>query len=81
MLAQLGQYKILDRIGAGGMGEVYRARDTRLGRDVSIKVSAERFNERFEREAKLIACRPHARRNAAGSRLAISRDSNAELFR
>jgi serine/threonine protein kinase len=37
------------------MGEVYHARDTRLGRDVAIKVSAERFNERFEREAKAIA--------------------------
>ena len=40
MLETLGQYKILDRIGAGGMGEVYRARDTRLGRTVAIKVLA-----------------------------------------
>src|SRR5262249_43166386 len=41
------------------MGIVYRARDTRLGRDVAIKVSAERFSERFEREAKLIASLNH----------------------
>jgi serine/threonine protein kinase len=38
MFEQLAHYKILDRIGAGGMGEVYRARDTRLGRTVAIKV-------------------------------------------
>ena len=52
---RLGPYEILAPIGAGGMGEVYRAHDPRLGRDVAIKVSAEHFSERFEREARSIA--------------------------
>src|SRR6476661_6471723 len=56
---KLGPYEILARIGEGGMGEVYRARDTRLGREVAIKVSAERFSERFEREARAIAALNH----------------------
>jgi len=45
---QLGPYEILALIGAGGMGEVYRARDPRVNRDVAIKVSAAQFTERFE---------------------------------
>jgi serine/threonine-protein kinase len=57
--SRLGPYEILASIGAGGMGEVYRARDTRLGRDVAIKVSAEQFSERFEREARAIAALNH----------------------
>ncbi len=52
---RLGPYEICGPIGAGGMGEVYQARDTRLGRDVAIKVSAAEFSERFEREARAIA--------------------------
>ena len=48
---RLGPYEILALIGAGGMGEVYQARDTRLERVVAIKLCAEQFNERFEREA------------------------------
>src|SRR5689334_10868468 len=56
---KLGPYEIIESIGKGGMGEVYRARDTRLNRDVAIKVSAERFSERFEREARVIASLNH----------------------
>jgi predicted Ser/Thr protein kinase len=56
---KLGPYEILALIGKGGMGEVYRARDTRLKRDVAIKISAERFSERFEREARAIAALNH----------------------
>ncbi len=55
----LGPYEILARIGAGGMGQVYRARDTRLRREVAIKVSTERFSERFEREARAVAALNH----------------------
>src|SRR5579871_4205141 len=56
---KLGPYEILAPIGKGGMGEVYRAHDPRLGRDVAIKVSAQQFSERFEREAKAIAALNH----------------------
>src|SRR5215475_9157767 len=56
---RLGPYEILAPIGAGGMGEVFKARDTRLGRTVAIKVSASRFNERFEREARAVAALSH----------------------
>ena len=62
----VSHYQVTDRIGAGGMGEVYRARDTRLGRDVALKVLPETFARdperlmRFEREAKLLASLNHA---------------------
>jgi Tol biopolymer transport system component/predicted Ser/Thr protein kinase len=56
---RLGPYEIAGPIGAGGMGEVYRAHDSRLNRDVAIKVSAQQFSERFEREAKVIASLNH----------------------
>ena len=56
---RLGPYEILAPLGAGGMGEVYRATDTRLHREVAVKVSAERFSERFEREARAIASLNH----------------------
>jgi serine/threonine-protein kinase len=63
--ARLGPYEILAPLGAGGMGEVWRARDTRLDRDVAIKVLPERLAQdhaalsRFEREAKVLAALSH----------------------
>jgi Tol biopolymer transport system component len=63
---RLGPYEILSPIGAGGMGEVYKARDTRLERDVAIKVlpshlsASEEMRQRFEREAKAISQLSHA---------------------
>ena len=61
----LGHYQVLSKIGAGGMGEVYRATDTRLGRDVALKVlppdvarDPERI-ARFQREAKALAALDH----------------------
>src|SRR5438094_6373612 len=57
--SRLGPYEILGQAGAGGMGEVYRARDTRLDRTVAIKVSREQFSERFEREARAVAALNH----------------------
>jgi len=56
---QLGPYEILAPLGAGGMGDVYKARDTRLDRIVAIKVSKEQFTERFEREARTVAALNH----------------------
>src|SRR5471032_3132727 len=56
---RLGPYEILAPIGAGGMGEVYRASDSRLHREVAIKVTAAQFSERFEREAHAIAALNH----------------------
>ena len=56
---RLGPYEIRVPIGAGGMGEVYKGRDTRLDRLVAIKVSKEKFSERFEREARSIAALNH----------------------
>ena len=55
----LGPYRIESFIAAGGMGEVYRATDTRLNREVAIKVCGGRFSDRFEREARLVASMNH----------------------
>src|SRR5881396_1456758 len=55
----LGPYEILSPIGAGGMGEVYKARDTRLDRLVAIKTSKSAFSERFAREARAVAALNH----------------------
>ena len=62
---RLGPYEILSPIGAGGMGEVFRARDTKLGRDVAIKVLPAAFAQdpervaRFKREAQILASLNH----------------------
>jgi serine/threonine protein kinase len=56
---KLGPYEILALIGKGGMGEVWKAHDPRLRRDVAIKVSVQQFSERFEREAHAIAALNH----------------------
>src|SRR5215470_5899315 len=56
---RLGPYEILAPIGAGGMGEVYKARDTRLERTVAIKIATAKFSERFEREARAVAALNH----------------------
>ncbi len=77
---RLGPYEILAPIGAGGMGEVYRARDTRLDRTVAIKILPHHLSDdktrrqRFEREAKVVSSLSHpqhlhaARRGPAGWR-------------
>jgi len=63
--ARLGPYEILSAIGAGGMGEVYRARDTRLKRDVALKILPDSFASdsdrlaRFQREAQVLASLNH----------------------
>src|SRR5262250_3932438 len=57
--SKLGRYEIVAALGAGGMGEVYRALDPRMGREVAIKVSAERFSDRFEREVHAVAALNH----------------------
>jgi Tol biopolymer transport system component/predicted Ser/Thr protein kinase len=57
---RLGPYEIIGKLGAGGMGEVYRARDTRLDRIVALKVSKSEFGERFDREARAVAALNHA---------------------
>ena len=61
----ISHYKVLEKLGAGGMGEIYRAEDTNLSREVAIKVLPEQFTQdpqrlaRFEREAKLLASLNH----------------------
>jgi len=57
--SRLGPYKIETPLGQGGMGQVFRATDTRLGRAVAIKVANEKFSDRFERESQAIAALNH----------------------
>ena len=56
---RIGPYETLSLIGAGGMGEVWKARDTRLDRIVAIKFAKQQFSERFEREARAVAALNH----------------------
>ena len=56
---RLGPYEILGPIGAGGMGEVYKGRDTRLNRTIAIKILKPGARERFEREARCISALNH----------------------
>jgi eukaryotic-like serine/threonine-protein kinase len=62
---KLGPYEVQSPLGEGGMGKVYRARDTRLGRDVALKVLSESFSrdadrlQRFEQEARAVAALNH----------------------
>jgi TolB-like protein/tRNA A-37 threonylcarbamoyl transferase component Bud32/Tfp pilus assembly protein PilF len=57
--SRLGQYEILGPLGAGGMGQVYKARDARLHRDVAIKVASQQFSEQFDREVRVVATLNH----------------------
>src|SRR5580692_4255182 len=63
--SKLGPYEIVSPLGAGGMGEVYRARDTRLGREVALKILPDTFSRdadrlrRFEQEARAVAALNH----------------------
>ena len=57
--ACLGPYRIESKLGEGGMGEVFRAIDTRLGRAVAIKITRDQFNARFQREARAISSLNH----------------------
>ena len=80
---RLGPYEIVSLLGAGGMGEVYRATDSRLGRTVALKVLPEEFLEgeenraRFEREAKLLAGLNHPNIAAVYSFEEISSSSSS----
>ena len=80
---RLGPYEIVSALGAGGMGDVYRARDTRLGRDVALKVLGDGFHDnaeyraRFEREARPVAELSHP--NIA-TLFDVGRDSGVEFL-
>src|ERR1700694_2318551 len=57
--SRIGHYVVEDRLGAGGMGDVFRALDSRLARRVAIKVCAQRFSSRFDHEARAISSLNH----------------------
>src|SRR5689334_5605669 len=56
---QLGPYLLREHLGSGGMGDVYKARDTRLGRTVAVKICHQQFTSDMEREARAIAALNH----------------------
>ena len=62
---RLGQYEVVDTLGVGGMGEVYRARDTRLQRDVALKILPDAFSTDPERLARFVKAIPAAIRSTS----------------
>ena len=71
---KLGPYEVLNVLGVGGMGEVYRAHDPRMGRDVALKVSHEQFSERFDREVRAVAALSHPKCHDTRRRTKLLRD-------
>jgi serine/threonine protein kinase len=80
---RLGPYEVVGSLGAGGMGEVYRARDTKLNRDVALKILTEAFASdpdrlaRFTREAQTLAALNHPQ---WGRTLSLSRDGRTLVY-
>src|SRR5690349_19622279 len=83
---RLGPYEIVSPLGAGGMGEVYRARDTRLGRDVAVKVLPTSFSadkdrlQRFEQEACAAGALNHPNYSLDNKLMSVDVNTNANNF-
>jgi hypothetical protein len=76
---QIGPYRIDAKIGAGGMGQVYRATDLRLNHIVAVKVTGAEFPARFEREAKAIAAREKGMGKRGGAAVHVNLDDAPEV--